>query len=246
MKEWLSSIERDYEVEILFACEAGSRMWGLEGPNSDFDVRFIYRHHCLKKYLSLNTVQSTLDFQSPYDASGFDIFKAFALVAKSNPSIYEWAFSPLIYQEAGGFFAQLKKFIETNYSPFSLFKHYGSLSMRNAHELSSGSYSIKKQKQLLQAIRAELIRCGIFKTKAVASPFELISIAKTEHPELYTAYSNISAAKRNNELLEQAEAEKIMAILQLSVKSSEQQLGIPALPPDKEFLNRWIWEILGI
>lgn len=41
MKAELDTIEKTYDVSILFACEAGSRAWGFPSKNSDYDVRFI-------------------------------------------------------------------------------------------------------------------------------------------------------------------------------------------------------------
>ena len=38
----LQQIEKQEHVRILHAVESGSRAWGFESPNSDFDVRFIY------------------------------------------------------------------------------------------------------------------------------------------------------------------------------------------------------------
>src|SRR6185437_8867606 len=40
----LSAIERDFGVEIFYACESGSRAWDFASPDSDYDVRFLYRH----------------------------------------------------------------------------------------------------------------------------------------------------------------------------------------------------------
>ena len=39
--EKLAEIERDYDVTVLWAIESGSRAWGFESPDSDFDVRFV-------------------------------------------------------------------------------------------------------------------------------------------------------------------------------------------------------------
>ncbi|MCQ6277850.1 DNA polymerase beta superfamily protein [Bacillus sp. EB600] len=246
MNDWLSSIEKDYELDILFACEAGSRAWGLAGEHSDFDIRFIYRHRSLKQYLSLKKAQSVMDFQSPFDVSGFDLFKAFELISKSNPSIYEWAFSPIIYKDIGQFSTQLKMVIETNYSPYALFKHYRSLSKRNIIEVSKGSYSLKKQKQLLQAVRAELIRTGIMKTKKVRSPFEFIENAKTNYSNMSSAYFTITEAKRNNELLLPKEVENLIRLLQFSLIETDEENEIPKIQSSIDKLDKWIWKILGI
>jgi predicted nucleotidyltransferase len=246
MKDWVSRIEQDYEMDMLFACEAGSRAWGLANQFSDFDIRFIFRYHGLKKYLTLNKAKSVLDFQSPFDTCGYDVFKAFELIHKSNPSIYEWAYSPVVYLEEGDFSQKLKTVIESTYSPFTLFKHYESLCKRNVSESSGGSFSLKKQKQLIQALRAELIRIGIAKIKAVKSPFELIEMSKTDHPELYAAYQTISEAKRNNNLLSIPEAVSITQLLQLSIKETEENTDIPNVKTSSKLLNNWIWEIFGI
>lgn len=40
----LREVECEYGVKILFAVESGSRAWGYESKNSDWDVRFIYVH----------------------------------------------------------------------------------------------------------------------------------------------------------------------------------------------------------
>jgi predicted nucleotidyltransferase len=244
--EWLSKLEKKCEFDILFACEAGSRAWGLSSPHSDFDIRFIYRYHDLKKYLALDRAATVLDVQSPFDCTGYDLFKAFGLMAKSNPGIYEWAYSPIIYKEKSQFSDKLKQVTETIYSPYSLFKHYGSLARRNVNEAVKGHFNLKKQKQLLQSIRAELIRQGMLKTKSVVSPFKLIEIAQTIQPKLFAAYRKISEAKRNNVILPPSEAESMIRLLQLLVKESEEQNEIPKTQPTKDILNEWIWEIFGI
>ena len=38
----LNEIEKKEDVKIIYAVESGSRAWGFESIDSDYDVRFIY------------------------------------------------------------------------------------------------------------------------------------------------------------------------------------------------------------
>ena len=48
----LEEIEILEQIKILYAVESGSRGWGFESKDSDYDVRFIYVHP-LDWYLSV-------------------------------------------------------------------------------------------------------------------------------------------------------------------------------------------------
>ncbi len=246
MKKWLESIEKEYDLKILFSCEAGSRAWGIESSASDFDIRFIYRYQDLRKYLALNQAPAALTFQSPFDGNGFDLFKAFELVLKSNPSIYEWAYSPLIYSDDEHFLQKLKWVIENSYSPKALYMHYGALIKRNLKEMVKGDFSFKKQKQLIQAVRAEIIRTEIRDTAEIRSPFIYFSNAAKTQPRLLSAYCQLSEAKKNHLLLTEKEANEFIKILQQSCKELEAETQLPSKSPSVEILNTWIWDTLGI
>jgi len=57
----LKQIEQQKNVEILFACESGSRAWGFASPDSDYDIRFIYKHD-LEYYVSLWEKTDVIEF----------------------------------------------------------------------------------------------------------------------------------------------------------------------------------------
>lgn len=59
--EELRKIEKEYNVEIIYAVESGSRAWGFASPDSDYDVRFIYKRK-KNDYLKLEKKGTLLNF----------------------------------------------------------------------------------------------------------------------------------------------------------------------------------------
>jgi predicted nucleotidyltransferase len=117
-------------LDILYACESGSRAWNIESPDSDYDVRFIYAHKDIDWYLSLDNQKDTIEFMDGLlDFSGWDVRKALQLAAKSNPSVLEWLHSPIVYTKSG-FNADLKMIMMTQFSLKALAHHYISMAMK--------------------------------------------------------------------------------------------------------------------
>ncbi|MFZ1378508.1 MAG: nucleotidyltransferase domain-containing protein, partial [Saprospiraceae bacterium] len=97
--EYLKKIQIEKEIDILLACETGSRAWGFPSPDSDYDVRFIYKHK-INWYLSLKQQKDTIEVMyenNEIDLSGWDIKKSLNLLWKSNPPLLERIQSPIIY-----------------------------------------------------------------------------------------------------------------------------------------------------
>ncbi|MFV0368540.1 MAG: DNA polymerase beta superfamily protein [Hyphomicrobiaceae bacterium] len=115
----LADVAREHDVRILFAAESGSRAWGFASPDSDYDVRFIYAHQ-RDWYTSLregrDVIERPLDSHL-VDLAGWDVRKALRLLLKSNPPLYEWFLSPIVYTETGAFRAQAQELFERHASP---------------------------------------------------------------------------------------------------------------------------------
>lgn len=97
--EELAYLERYEGIHVLYAVEAGSRAWGFDSMDSDYDVRFVYRRP-ITDYLRLEGRKDTIEHSiDDLDMAGWDLDKAFRLMRKSNPSFFEWLGSPIVYHE---------------------------------------------------------------------------------------------------------------------------------------------------
>ena len=96
----LHEIEEREHVRILLAVESGSRAWGFASPDSDYDVRFLYVR-TMTDYLRLDPVRDVIEqpINDLLDMNGWDLQKALRLLYKSNPTLFEWLKSPIVYME---------------------------------------------------------------------------------------------------------------------------------------------------
>ena len=123
--EKLKEIEKSKNVEILFAVESGSRAWGFASPDSDYDIRFLYKHEA-DYYLSLWDEPDVIEFmtEDDLDGSGWDLRKAIKLLAKSNAPLLEWLYSPVVYFENEEFANAMRELAKDCFSPIATLHHY--------------------------------------------------------------------------------------------------------------------------
>jgi uncharacterized protein len=123
--EKLREIEQQKNVSVLYAVESGSRAWGFASPDSDYDIRFIYKHPT-EYYLSLWEKPDVIEFMTDedLDGSGWDIAKALKLMAKSNAPLLEWLYSPVVYKQDDAFLKQMQSQAQDCFSPIATLHHY--------------------------------------------------------------------------------------------------------------------------
>lgn len=124
----LERIEAEHRVRVLFAVESGSRAWGFESPDSDYDVRFLYVHP-IEWYLSIRERRDVIEAMLPgdLDLSGWDLRKGLGLLAKSNPSHFERLASPIVYRADPAFLAEFRVLAGEYLDLGTLYRHYLSL-----------------------------------------------------------------------------------------------------------------------
>lgn len=95
----LQEIEGHEKVRVIHCVESGSRAWGCASPDSDYDVRFIYVRP-IEHYLRLDKTRDVIEWQldETLDINGWDLQKALRLLHKSNPTLFEWNNSPIVYK----------------------------------------------------------------------------------------------------------------------------------------------------
>lgn len=136
--EKLKQIEQQENITILHAVESGSRAWGFESPDSDFDVRFIYVRP-KNYYLKLEQTRDVLEFpiNDLLDVNGWDLQKALRLLHRSNPSVFEWFKSPVVYRETA-FSHEFIPLMENYFSAKSGLYHYLNMAEGNYREYLRG------------------------------------------------------------------------------------------------------------
>jgi uncharacterized protein len=173
---YLTELKEIEDINILYACESGSRMWGIAFEDSDYDVRFIY-HRPLKYYLSLNGISDTIDInqngrsleiidtakQDNIDIVGWDLKKYLSLFLRSNSVCFEWLNSPIVYLENRYFTCETYNLVSLYFWWKNIFYSYYGLAQSNNKKYSSDK--MVKVKKYLYSIRPILVCKWMLKNK---------------------------------------------------------------------------------
>lgn len=154
IKEKLKEIERQENCRILLAVESGSRAWGFASPDSDYDVRFVYvrpKEFYLKLEQARDVIEIPID--DVLDINGWDINKTLRLLHKSNPTVFEWFSSPIIYQDSP-LTKEFKPIMAEYFSAKSALWHYLHMAERNYRNLHGDMVKAKKYFYVLRPILA--------------------------------------------------------------------------------------------
>lgn len=196
--------ENEHGVRVLLAVESGSRAWGFESPNSDYDARFIYVNKP-EWYLSVGLEEQRDVIEYPIvddiDLNGWDLRKALRLFWKSNPAFVEWIQSPIVYAESGDFARRARGLLPLVYSCASGVHHYRSMARTNYRGyLRADLVPLKKYFYVLRP----LLSVRWLEAHDCAAPIEfakLLPLIEDDKSELERLEAYAPAAEQRSEVL---------------------------------------------
>ena len=118
---------------VFYLVESGSRLWGFESKDSDYDLRGFFLYNLEKEFsLKKKDYFEFLEKDEKFDLVLFHLDKAFLLLYNSNPSVIEWLIATKedVYIDTfnlRNFFSKIKNLISLK----SLYFHYISLARKN-------------------------------------------------------------------------------------------------------------------
>lgn len=180
IKKKLDEIEKRENVRIIYACESGSRAWGFASKDSDYDVRFVYIRP-LEEYLRLDNPSDVIEAElnEIYDINGWDLKKLFGLLYKSNPVIFEWSGSPVIYKKTSEW-EKVREILSEYFIESAALHHYKGMAKSNIRSNFTGS-EIKLKKYLY--VLRPVLACRWILDKHSAPPTEFDKLFEEELPE---------------------------------------------------------------
>jgi uncharacterized protein len=249
IKQHLQDIEKLNGIEILYACEAGSRAYGLHTEKSDYDVRFVFKHD-VAKYLMLQSPAEVINDQSipGVDIQGWDLYKAMHLFMKSNPSLYEWLYSPIVYQEYRAFSNQLREYIRSQYALKKLGFHYLQLMKSNLKKRLSQLITMGDIKICLHVMRAYLSLKIMVKQHILPPiPFDELFMHGMLPRDIAENIAFLRYAKTNDAFVKKEVCLSVMTFVEEQLpllKEQIKELGEGSI--DGENINQWIISLHNI
>ena len=243
----LQEIERTHGVQIIFACESGSRAWGFASPDSDYDIRFLYLRK-LEDYLGLSKQPDTLQFDLDadlHDIAGWDIQKALRLFGESNGALLEWLHSPIVYREDKDVMSLWRALVPDTLMAKPLAGHY--LGMARKTWQCPLQESRVRTKSYLYALRAVLAARWVLERRLPAPVrlrrlLELSSLEKGVMQELNQPLTTKRQAMEGDTV---APYPRLHTFLEQQLEAlTEQQATLKTRSPDFRLLDAFFQQLL--
>lgn len=235
----LADIERQFGVDIFYACESGSRAWDFASPDSDYDVRFLYRHP-RDWYLSLTEQRDVIEtpIEGVYDVNGWDLRKALRLALKGNPVLFEWLVSPIRYLErplASGF----RDMAFSVFDPVKAYRHYFSMARSQQRTYLLGE--TVRQKKYFYAVRP-LLACQYLLAHRDTVPMRFFDLVDAVAPPAEVRETLVELLRSKRAASEAAEGQRLPVLdrwIEQGLEVLAARVPEPVVPTDREPLERF-------
>ena len=245
IQEKLREIEQREECRILLAVESGSRAWGFASPDSDYDVRFIYMRP-EKAYLRLDRTRDVIEvpINDELDINGWDIDKTLRLLHKSNPTVFEWFSSPIIYQTSA-LADQFRPIMQKYFSSKAGLWHYLHMAEGNYRDYLRGE--MVRAKKYFYVLRP-ILACKWILEKGTPPPMLFAELVKSELPDdlSETVYQLLDWKMNSPEIKEIPRIDQLNRYLDTGIVSVKEQIEkLPNTPvQDWNELNELFFSVL--
>ncbi|MEK6926734.1 MAG: nucleotidyltransferase domain-containing protein [Nanoarchaeota archaeon] len=160
----VKKIEKKEKVKVLFLIESGSRAWGWESKDSDYDIRGVY----IQDYQVVEEGKKQIDKPiGDLDITLWDFRKFLRLMIKSNPSVWEWLSSDIVYID-NFLRKKLKNIFERDFNRMKLKKHYSSMAKQNFYKYINEIGDVANLKKYVYVLRS--IACILWIEKHKSPP----------------------------------------------------------------------------
>jgi hypothetical protein len=202
---FLAELEEKHRITILYAVECGSRSWGFNSDESDYDIRFVYIKQNKSEYMSVvSTLETIVTFSEDhkFDYQGWDLIKTVKHLQESNPSLLEWLYSPIVYINRSEFQQKFTSLVEQMHTQTSLMFHYYNMARKNWNDWIVNKDEIICKKYFhvvrpLVTLQYILDRSTDDKCKLIINFDELIETTRESLPiDVYEEIKNLIIMKR--------------------------------------------------
>ena len=186
----LQDLEQRCQIQVLYAAEAGSRAWGIDSEDSDYDVRFIYKHPS-DWYIQIDQPHNVIEYNNGlFDICGWELKKSLQLFRNSNPQLIEWLKSPIRYIDRLALRPDLMRLHKQHFDKRTLAYHYLHMGKNNwKNYLDKDRVWTKKY---LYALRA-MLACIWIELKDSSPPvsiWDILPILEERHSDYYEAVNS--------------------------------------------------------
>lgn len=198
IKDFLEDIELVNDVKILLAVESGSRAWGVESKNSDWDVRFIYVHKP-EWFFRIGKQRDVIEHvYGDVDLVGWELRKALTLLQAGNVTLNEWINSPIVYHAEDEFVSRIREVEPEFFKTKAAMYHYAHF-YKNHDEM----YLQKEKcdmKRFLYYLRGVLACKWLEHNKSLPPvPFDELVNATVEDEEMRAKIAELIRLKKSGE-----------------------------------------------